>query len=62
MLHLVSGTQVLSTRPLILFPNVEIMDYLAALPCTVATFENISTKYMVYLFFLAALHEDILEH
>ena len=44
-----------------LVSDVEIIGYFVALRCTVATFGEMSTRYMVHLLFLAALHEDILE-
>ena len=45
-----------------LVSDVEIMGYFVALSSTIATFGNMSTKNIIYLLFLAALHEDILEH
>ena len=47
--------------PLSLVSDMKIMGYLVALPCTIAAFGKTSTKYVVYLLILAALHEDILE-
>ena len=44
-----------------LVSDVEITGYFVALPCIIAIFGNMSTKCMIYLLFLAALHEDNLE-